>query len=95
MADVSSRPFGLVWGLPNEGVASHEGSMESSAQHGIVADPVGHISISGVHGIAELKQRLSRTPSAKRAYRQALVLLATGATIGLFFGAVLAVLLRR
>jgi hypothetical protein len=48
---------------------------------GIVADPVGHISISGVHGKDELNQRLANR-SSKQPRRRPLLLLLIGAAVG-------------
>lgn len=57
---------------------------------GIVADPVAHISISGVHGRDELNQRLARVPSRKDRRRPFIVLL-----IGAALGATVMYLLKR
>ena len=54
----------------------------------VVADPVGHISISGVHGRDELNDRLAHAPSASAAsgsgIRRALGNILLGAAAGAF-----------
>jgi len=58
----------------------------------IVPDPVGHISISGVHGRDELNERLSHAPRpVRRGENSALMPLLLGAAIG----ATLVYLLKR
>ena len=63
-------------------------SMESSE---LVTDPVGHISISGVHGRDELEARLAHPPSRRNgeeATRRSLL-------IGAALGAAVVYLLKR
>lgn len=48
----------------------------------VVADPVGHISISGVHGRDELNERLAHSPSYREARRRPLAMLLVGAALG-------------
>lgn len=56
----------------------------------LVADPVGHISISGVHGRDELNERLAHPPR-RRAPDEGLAPILVGAAIG----AALMYLLKR
>jgi hypothetical protein len=72
------------WGLFTEAV------MEMQHQAELVADPVGHISISGVHGRDELNHRLAHPPR-RQAPDNALAPVLVGAAIG----AVLMYLLKR
>jgi hypothetical protein len=54
-----------------------------------VADPVSHISISGVHGRDELEKRLENAPDFKPAsspLKPIVIGLAIGATIGYLLG---------
>lgn len=57
----------------------------------LVADPVGHISISGVHGRDELRQRLAHPPRHVRQEESTLTPILIGAAIG----AALMYLLKR
>jgi hypothetical protein len=57
----------------------------------LVPDPVGHISISGVHGRDELKERLANAPTYQKGRTSPLPLLLLGAALG----AGLMYLLRR
>lgn len=54
-------------------------SMESSE---LVSDPVGHISISGVHGRDELEERLAHPPSRRNGQDANARSLLIGAAIG-------------
>jgi hypothetical protein len=54
-------------------------SMESSE---LVADPVGHISISGVHGRDELEERLANPPARRDGASASTRSLFIGAAIG-------------
>jgi hypothetical protein len=56
----------------------------------IVADPVGHISISGVHGREELNDRLANAPAFREPSGQLKPLL-----LGAAIGAVIVYLLKR
>jgi hypothetical protein len=57
----------------------------------VVADPVSHISISGVHGRDELAQRLADAPTYRQTeYRPVATLLA-----GFVIGAALVYLIKR
>ena len=57
----------------------------------VVSDPVGHISISGVHGRDELQQRLANAPNRElQEYRPVATLLA-----GFMIGAALVYLIKR
>ncbi len=47
-----------------------------------VADPVGHISISGVHGRDELNARLAHRPSHPKARPNPVAVLLVGAFVG-------------
>lgn len=57
----------------------------------LVPDPVGHISISGVHGRRELDERLARAPN----YRAPRKIEPRSVLLGAAIGAVLAYLLKR
>jgi hypothetical protein len=57
----------------------------------LIADPVGHISISGVHGRAELKERLAHAPVYRPQRYSPVATLLVGAAIG----ATLMYLLKR
>jgi len=48
----------------------------------IVADPVGHISISGVHGRDELAFRRARVPARPRERPNPIAVLLVGAVVG-------------
>ena len=48
----------------------------------LVRDPVGHISISGVHGRDELNERLARAPAYREGRKNPLMLLLLGAALG-------------
>jgi hypothetical protein len=66
--------------------------MTSSMTTDIVADPVSHISISGVHGRDELDKRLANAPEFHaRDQRTILVAAVAGAAVG----AALMYLLKR
>ena len=55
----------------------------------VVADPVSHISISGVHGRDELEDRLANAPDFKPAespLKPILIGLAVGAVLGYMLG---------
>jgi hypothetical protein len=68
--------------------------MTMQQQPELVADPVGHISISGVHGRDELRQRLAHAPRQPQRYEEqesALKPILIGAAIG----AALMYLLKR
>ncbi len=57
----------------------------------LVADPVSHISISGVHGRKELNERLALAPRYENGQEAPLPVLLVGAAIG----AAMVLLLRR
>jgi hypothetical protein len=59
-----------------------------------VADPVSHISISGVHGRDELDERLANAPEFREAGNPMKPLL-IGVAMGAVLGAALALLARR
>ncbi len=65
--------------------------MGMQQQAELVADPVGHISISGVHGRDELRQRLAHPPRRQAQEPDALTPIIVGAAIG----AALMYLLKR
>jgi hypothetical protein len=65
--------------------------MTTPVESDIVADPVGHISISGVHGRNELNERLAHAPRYKAGSPSPIRALVVGAAIG----AVLMYLLKR
>jgi len=48
----------------------------------LVRDPVGHISISGVHGRDELNERLANAPVYEEGRKNPLGLLLLGAALG-------------
>ncbi|HEY8176020.1 MAG TPA: hypothetical protein VIF32_10025 [Gemmatimonadaceae bacterium] len=48
----------------------------------LVRDPVGHISISGVHGRDELNERLANAPAYEEGRRSPLLALLLGAALG-------------
>jgi len=87
-----------AFALRNRLVLTHEAEMATQAQSEIVSDPVGHISISGVHGRSELDLRrkhfephspgLSDAPALARRNLGPLL-------IGAAVGAVLVYLLKR
>ena len=64
--------------------------MESTTQQAdVVADPVSHISISGVHGREALEDRLANAPEFKPAsspLKPILLGVAVGAAIGYLLG---------
>lgn len=60
----------------------------------VVADPVSHISISGVHGRDELDERLAHAPALREAGSPVKPLL-LGAAIGAAIGAVIMYFLKR
>lgn len=84
--------------MRNSLVLTHEAEMATQAQSEIVSDPVGHISISGVHGRTELDLRrkrfephplgLSDAPALARRNLRPLL-------IGAAIGAVLVYVLKR
>jgi hypothetical protein len=48
----------------------------------VVSDPVGHISISGVHGRDELNERLAQAPQFRDRESRSLASLLTAAVVG-------------
>jgi hypothetical protein len=63
----------------------------STTAPAVISDPVGHISISGVHGGEELQERLVHAshgspPDARGAWRTLFIGLAAGVAIGMLIG---------
>jgi hypothetical protein len=52
----------------------------------VVADPVSHISISGVHGRDELDERLANAPEYRAPRQDMLRILLLGAAVGAVIG---------
>jgi hypothetical protein len=80
----------MVRALRNELVNPEEIIMESATQTtDVVADPVSHISISGVHGREELEDRLANAPDFKPAaspLKPVLLGVAIGVAVGYLLG---------
>jgi hypothetical protein len=78
--------------LRNQAVAYNPGGHMTAVDTnpGVVADPVGHISISGVHGRDELDERLAHAPNFKAAGSPLKPLV-----IGAAIGAAIVYLLKR
>ena len=88
----TDRPRLLALPLPDLATDLTEGIQVQTENAELVADPVGHISISGVHGRDELNERLAKAPSYRNGNGHGSL---KPLLVGVAIGAAIVAILRR